>query len=457
MIVPFLEKRDGYPTRKIDMQVWLHQLTPNKATFAHERKITDLSAAKTKTLITRSRISRSLIPAAHREDFARGYKPIMKLVLAEILDDQSTLLIDVWSPKWNDNFQAFTFLMRFKEEDAEKVLSLSKPGSIIVDTPVELSNSFKHVWLRVDGENFNEDKVLDTLSGIRNFGAFEKKGTWAVRTLEQEFTALKASLGIDANPSYVIRGLPSDYSETEVADFCNNVQWDVTVEATSRRFEFGRTRWLVRAAIPPTTNSTFCFTDFQRLRITIGPAAQVRPALAKTPVAFQDFQAESFDPPIKPKSKGKGKGKGSKTVPLPVTSLEPSIPAPVTPRPLSVPPPFVPIHTPERRPCPAEQRSRAPRVPNARVHFEEPPADKESYDILAQRLAATDAKLEQLTAILQNFAPAMQAAAASSNPAPIVARNEPTLSNPDAYPSHSNPDAYMAFEGSEFPTLDDSS
>ena len=367
MIVPFLEKRDGYPTRKIDMQVWLHQLTPNKATFAHERKITDLSAAKTKTLITRSRISRALIPAAHREDFARGYKPIMKLVLAEILDDQSTLLIDVWSPKWNDNFQAFTFLMRFKEEDAEKVLSLSKPGSIIVDTPVELSNSFKHVWLRVDGENFTEDKVLDTLSGIRNFGAFEKKGTWAIRTLEQEFTALKTSLGIDANPSYVIRGLPSDYSETEVADFCKNIQWDVTVEATSRRFEFGRTRWLVRAAIPPTTNSTFCFADFQRLRVTIDPTAQVRTALARTPVAFQDFQAESFDSPIKPKSKGKGKGKGSKTVPLPVTSLEPSIPAPVTPRPLSVPPPFVPIHTPERRPCLAEQRSRTPRVPNARV------------------------------------------------------------------------------------------
>ena len=51
----------------------------------------------------------------------------------------------------------------------------------------------------------------------------------------------------------------------------------------------------------------------------------------------------------------------------------------------------------------------------------------------------------------------MQAAAASSNHAPIAARVEPTLSNPDAYPSHSNPDAYMAFEGSEFPTLDDSS
>ena len=319
-----------------------------------------------------------------------------------------------------------------------------------------LPSAFKHVWLRVDGENFTEDKVLDTLSGIRN-GAFEKKGTWAIRTLEQEFTALKTSLGIDANPSYVIRGLPSDYSETEVADFCKNIQWDVTVEATSRRFEFGRTRWLVRAAIPPTTNSTFCFTDFQRLRVTIDPTAQVRTALARTPVAFQDFQAESFDSPIKPKSKGKGKGKGSKTVPLPVTSLEPSIPAPVTPRPLSVPPPFVPIHTPERRPCLAEQRSRTPRVPNARVHFEEPPADKESYDILAQRLAATDAKLEQLTAILQNFAPAMQAAAASSNHAPIVARVKPTLSNPDAYPSHSNPDAYMAFEGSEFPTLDDSS
>ena len=457
MIVPFLEKREGYPTRKIDMQVWLHQLTPNKATFAHERKITDLSAVKTKTLITRCRLPHSLIPTAHREDFAKGYKPIMKLVLAEILDDKSALLIDVWSPKWNDNFQAFIFLMRFKEEDAEKVLALSKPGSIIVDTPVELANSFKHVWLRVDGENFDENKVLSTLSSVRNFGAFEKKGTWAVRTLEKEFTALKASLGIDANPSYVVRGLPSDYSEVEVADFCKNSQWDVTVEATSRRFEFGRTRWLARAPIPPTTNSTFCFLEFQRLRITIDPTAQVRTAIAKTPVAFQDFQVESFDSPVKPKAKGKGRGKGTKVSPSPLASLEAPIPAPATPRPLSVPPPFVPIHTPERRPCLNEQRSRTPRVPNARVHFEDPPADKESYELLAQKLAATDAKLEQLTAILQNFAPAMHTAAASSNPPPSVPRTEPTLSNPDAYPSHSDPDAYMAFEGAEFPTLDDSS
>ena len=457
MIVPFLEKREGYPTRKIDMQVWLHQLTPNKATFAHERRITDLSAVKTKTLITRCRLPHSLIPTAHREDFAKGYKPIMKLVLAEILDDKSALLIDVWSPKWNDNFQAFTFLMRFKEEDAEKVLALSKPGSIIVDTPVELANSFKHVWLRVDGENFDENKVLSTLSTVRSFGAFEKKGTWAVRTLEKEFTALKASLGIDANPSYVVRGLPSDYSEVEVADFCKNIQWDVTVEASSRRFEFGRTRWLVRAPIPPTTNSTFCFTEFHRLRITIDPTAQIRPAIAKTPVTFQDFQAESFDSPVKPKPKGKGKGKGTKGAPPPLPSSETIVPATAAPRPLSVPPPFVPVHTPERRPCPNEQRSRTPRVSNARVHFEEQPADKESYELLAQKLAATDAKLEQLTAILQNFAPAMHAAAASSNAPASAPRLEPTLNNPDAYPSHSNPDAYMAFEGAEFPALDDSS
>ena len=109
MIVPFYERKQGYPTRKIDMQVWLHQLTPNKASFAFERKITDLSATKTQTLVTRARIPTTLIPAAHRDDFAKGYKPIMKLVLAELLDEKSVLLLDTWSPKWSEAFQAYTF------------------------------------------------------------------------------------------------------------------------------------------------------------------------------------------------------------------------------------------------------------------------------------------------------------------------------------------------------------
>ena len=266
-----------------------------------------------------------------------------------------------------------------------------------------------------------------------------------MRTLEQEFAALKASWGIDANPSYVIRGLPSDCSENEVADFCKYFQWQVTVEATSRRFEYGRTRWLVRAAIPPPTNSTFCFSDFQRLRVTIDPTAQVRSAPAKTPVAFQDFQAESFDSPIKPKAKRKGKGKGGKGALAPPATLERAIPAPASPRPISLPPPFVPIHTPERRHCLAEQRSRTPRIPNARVQFQEPHVEKESYEEISQRLAATDAKLEQLTALLQNLAPALRTASAPSNPGST------------AQPPPADPDTYMVYDGSELPSIDNAS
>ena len=72
------------------------QLTPNKATLPHERNIADLSAAKTKTLVTRARICSTLIPANHNADFARGYKPIVKLVLSELLDDKSALFMDLW-------------------------------------------------------------------------------------------------------------------------------------------------------------------------------------------------------------------------------------------------------------------------------------------------------------------------------------------------------------------------
>ena len=115
----------------------------------------------------------------------------------------------LWSPKWNDKLKAFTFFIRFKQDDAEKILALSNPGSIVVDTPVELANTFKHVWLRVDGENLSDDKVHEIMLSTRNFGAFEKNGIWAIRTFEQELSALKASLGIDVNPSYVVRRLPT--------------------------------------------------------------------------------------------------------------------------------------------------------------------------------------------------------------------------------------------------------
>ena len=272
-----------------------------------------------------------------------------------------------------------------------------------------------------------------------------------MRTFDQEFSALKASLGIDSNPSYVIRGPPSDYTEIEVADCCKNLNWPVNVEATSRRFELGRTRWLVRASAPPTTNSIFCFTEFHRLRITLDPTAQIRSAPPL--LLFRIFRLNLLTRALNLSLKvSKGKGKGGRTTAPSSSVLEQSISAPPNPRPVSVPPPFIPIHTPERRPCLAEmQRSRTPRVPNARVRFpdDSPAPSGESYDALAKRLAATDAKLEQLAALLQQLAPA---GLPNVPPADV-----PAASNAANEPRSMDPDAYMSFEGAEFPGLDETS
>ena len=74
------------------------------------------------------------------------------------------------------------------------------------------------------------------------------------------------------------------------------------------------------------------------------------------------------------------------------------------------------------------QRSRTPRVPNARARFpdDSPAPSGESYDALAKRLAATDAKLEQLTALLQQLASAgLPNVPPADVPAASNAANEP--------------------------------
>ena len=115
-----------------------------------------------------------------------------------------------------------------------------------------------------------------------------------MRVQDKVFHDIKAKLGQGSLPTYLIKGLPSDYIEDQVEEFCSKISWTGTVDANSRRFRNHRLQWVVRASSPPPTFSTYCFTGSLRFRIDTERAIRTVSPSRPPPVALEEFQTQTF-------------------------------------------------------------------------------------------------------------------------------------------------------------------
>ena len=292
-LVPFFEHVEGMPSRKIDLQVWLHQLSTADVTFASPRQVVDMGHVSKKTSVFRARLD-NRVSANYRADFAKGNKAIMKAALTPVLGDVGlSKVLDLWSPKLDSNGQ-FTFFIRALSSDKDDLLRLSRPDKLILDTPIEDAARFKHVWLKAEGAPMSSSEVERLLATTTHLGAFSKQGTWALRVLEDQFADIKKALGQNSLPAYLLIGLPADYVPEQVEEFCTKLGWAVQVDPLSRRFRNKRLQWIVRASSLPPVHSTYCFTGYNRLRIDIESAVR-QPITAPPPrVDLNDFQTTTF-------------------------------------------------------------------------------------------------------------------------------------------------------------------
>ena len=293
-LVPFFEHVEGMPSRKIDLQVWLHQLSTADVTFASPRQVVDMGHASKKTSVFRARLDNTRVSANYRADFAKGNKAIMKAALTPVLGDVGlSKVLDLWSPKLDSNGQ-FTFFIRALSSDKDDLLRLSRPDKLILDTPIEDAARFKHVWLKAEGAPMSSTEVERLLATTNHFGAFSKQGTWALRVQEDQFADIKKALGQNSLPAYLLLGLPADYVPEQVEEFCTKLGWAVQVDPLSRRFRNKRLQWIVRASSLPPVHSTYCFTGYNRLRIDIESAARQPIAASPPRVDLNDFQTTTF-------------------------------------------------------------------------------------------------------------------------------------------------------------------
>ena len=99
LLVPFYEKVDGLPDRKIDVQVWLHQLTEHEVTYANPQQVVDMGHTAKQTKVFRAHVDPAIISCTYRQDFLKGNKATMRTALALILGDKAVKqVLDLWSP-----------------------------------------------------------------------------------------------------------------------------------------------------------------------------------------------------------------------------------------------------------------------------------------------------------------------------------------------------------------------
>ena len=176
LLVPFFEQVEGLPNRKIDLQVWLHQLTEHEVLFASPRQVVDMGHSARQTKVFRAHLDPAIISSTYRNDFLKGNKAIMRTALAPILGDKvSRQVLDLWSPKLNKESSSVTFFLRTNTVHADNFLKLSRPDHIPIDTPLEDSSKYKHVWLKAEGVALSQPEVDKLLSSYEHYGALPSR------------------------------------------------------------------------------------------------------------------------------------------------------------------------------------------------------------------------------------------------------------------------------------------
>ena len=138
-------------------------------------------------------------------------------------------------------------------------------------------------------------EVTDLLGQVSSrLGCFCSNGTWAIRTKPEHVAAIKQSLGQDATPSYLLRGVPLELYDDEVADLCDKLGWKAKPDPASRRIRNGRAQWVVRSTTQPPVSSTYAFSGSQRYRVEIMP-------LPKEPERSPRLWAPRLPPPGDPR------------------------------------------------------------------------------------------------------------------------------------------------------------
>ena len=134
---------------------------------------------------------------------------------------------------------------------------------------------------------------------VEHLGAFELRGTWALRVVNSKLDDLKKFLGRDKAPAYFIHGASNDMDANDIRETCKQIGWNLAVGVDDCRYKRGGPVWLVRAEQPPSIYGFPLNFGYERVRIQIFTADRAHtptsaaPTPAVQPPSFASWHAQT--------------------------------------------------------------------------------------------------------------------------------------------------------------------
>ena len=99
----------------------------------------------------------------------------------------------------------------------------------------------------------NEEQVQGILDANRSLhlGAFCIRGTWAIRTLTQNFDELKSRMGRNEEPAYFISNVSPEMEHENMIELLKQLKWKATIQKRDRRWKGAGYTWLVHSVDEP--------------------------------------------------------------------------------------------------------------------------------------------------------------------------------------------------------------
>ena len=307
--VEFFENRNGMQ-QIVTLHTYLHQLTQCEARYAKTARVVQINRpTEARTQIVYLKYTDQGASTQMRIDLQDKRPHQHKTWLQSIINAPSPIqLQDLWHIQdagIANGIRYYTASARIPSEQVPTALNISQPGRIQTNIPTHIRQEIQHVWLKTPAGAMDDQEVLEVMQKcpVPHLGAFNLRGTWALRVHVSKIDEAKKFLGRDKAPAYFIHGASHDMNSHDIQETCRQINWNVSVGSEDFRVRNGNPVWLVRASHPPPIFGFPLNFGYERLRIQIYAAARaITPAAspkieAALPPSYSSWQAQSRKAP----------------------------------------------------------------------------------------------------------------------------------------------------------------
>ena len=297
LFAEFQKELDGVK-QTLTMQGFLHQLTDQPVCYSKTaRTVTIQKNERSRTTVAYITFQAQNASAQTQVELQQGKIPAAKTFLSTVMAKSCAVeILDLWNLKKVDtdpSKKEYTASVRIRHDQLNLALAASAPGEMQVNPTGDVKATMDHIWLKQNGAPLDNQEVCKALTATKglHLGAFNLRGTWALRASHENMKKIKESLGRNEEPVYFLSNVPVDFNHFDVQEIAKQISWTISVKPQDYRWKRGGYSWMVRAPAEPFTWAFPISYGHERRSLHITPARRLtgaRPVQVDAEVKHND-------------------------------------------------------------------------------------------------------------------------------------------------------------------------